>query len=100
MTKIGEATQLQFSKATHGPPKDLEWEVDYRAGGEFAEQIKVQLLDEEALKTVIMHVNGSGVRVNGKNLALEVRSIHPGFSPAGTAAKNIVLPPPAGGPCL
>ena len=39
-----------------------------------------------------MNVNGRGVRINNRNLALEVRSIHPGFTPAGAAAKNIILP--------
>ena len=99
MSRISDVTKLPFVQASSRDLGSLEWEIDYRSGGEFAQQIRVQLPNEDALSTLIMHVHGSGVRINGHNLALEVRSIHPKFSHAGALAKNIV-PPLGGGPCL
>ena len=46
----------------------------------------------EALKHIVMHVNGSGIRVGGKNLSIEVRSPHPDCGPAGALARNMLVP--------
>ena len=100
MSRISDVTKLPFVQASSRTLGNLEWEIDYRSGGEFAQQIRVQLPNDDALSTLIMHVHGSGVRINEHNLALEVRSIHPKFSHAGALAKNIVPPPLGGGPCL
>ena len=67
-------------------------------------QIIMQLSSVEALKSIIVHTNGSGVRVGGRNLTVEVRSIHPEASAAGSAAENLVHEgagsDPGGGQCL
>ena len=73
----------------------------YKNGGDFAQRIAVQLTSSEALKTLIQKVNGSGIRVGGFDLVVEVLSLHPGHGAATTEGANFVLPHVGrGGPCL
>ena len=97
MSRVSEVTGLSLSKTDSPDPNDGEWSICYRAGGELAQQIVVKLPDEQALKSMIMLTNGCGIRVNGRNLVVEVRTIdHP--SSAGVDARNFV--PRGGGSCL
>jgi len=88
MQKISEVSQIPFAQATSYPPSSGEWAPRYHPDGTFAQQITVQLMSEDALKSIIRHVNGSGIRVGGKNLVVEVRSAHPSGQAPGQAAQN------------
>ena len=77
-----------------------QWKICYRADGTFAQQIQAQLPNEDALKTLITRVNGSGVKVAGKCLSVEVRSCHPHAGNAGNDAGNLIVHAGEGGQCL
>ena len=98
--RVSQISKVPLMKASSDIPQPGEWAPCYTLSGEFMEQIVANLLSEEALKHIVMHVNGSGVQIGGRNLVIEVRSLLPSFSPAGTSACNMILPPPDGGPCL
>ena len=104
MQKIAEISDVVLSRAATHTPQSGEWAPCYRSDGSFSQQIVIQLHSAAALGNIIMHVNGSGVKVAGKNLVVEVRSIHPNFSAAGLTALNFVLDaatsPTQGTPCL
>ena len=90
MQKITEATQIAFTNKTEGPPKDNEWVIEYRRDGSFAQRISTQLPDENSLTTLIRLTHGSGVKVGGRNLSVEICSLHPQVTTAGVAAGNLV----------
>ena len=106
MDKVMQVTKINLCKAPSSVPGVGQWAISYRSGGEFAQQIAVQLDSKEALKQLIMHVHGSGVRVNDRNLVVEVKSIHPELTRAVVTAQNFVTPvsssgpPTGGGTCL
>jgi hypothetical protein len=102
MQKVCEAAVLPLTPSSGGTLGLNEWAIDYRADGTFAQQVSVQLASEAALKALIMNVHGCGVRVAGRNLAVEVRAIHVKAEYAGMSACSIVssVRPPGGGPFL
>ena len=61
-------------------------------------QIGWELCSDEALKALLMHIQGCGINIGGRNLAVEVRSGHVAAECAGMRACNFV--PGGGGPCL
>ena len=98
MQKVCQAAALpltQTDKEVIGPN---EWAIDYRADGSFAQQMTVQLCSDDALKALYMNIHGCGVRVGGRNLAVEVRSGHVAAEAAGMRATDFV--PSGGGQCL
>ena len=101
INKVTEVTGVQLTKATSDKPGVGEWFPCYKNGGDFAQRIAVQLPSSEALKNVIQKINGSGIRVGGFDLGVEVLSMHPGFSAASTEGSNYVFPHVGpGGTCL
>ena len=90
MQKVCIAASLSLVQASQANPDPNEWAISYRGDGSFAQQIAVQLTSEDSLRALIMSVHGSGVRVAGRNLAVEVRSAHPDASCAGLSAGNLV----------
>ena len=99
ITKVSEVIGLQLTRATGARLDDSEWAICYRSDGTFSQQVSVQLPSVKALQDLIMHVHGSGVRVAGRNLSVEVRSIHP-IAAQGCGAGNLVLDAGGGGQCL
>ena len=97
-------SRVPLTKSDSVIPAPGEWALCYRQDGSFAQQVVVQLVTVDALRSIIMHTNGSGIRVGGKNLAVEIRSMHPDFAPAGSLAQNMLLDVvnsvPDGGQCL
>ena len=91
--KVNVSTQLKLVKSSTAVPGTNEWCICYRAGGEFAQQIAVQLESETALRTLFAKIHGCGICINGRNLMTEVRSIHPQAAPAGLGASNLVFAP-------
>ena len=99
MQKVNEATGLDLTKSTStGTPGPKEWVVAYKKDGEFSQKIDIQLGSPEELQSLIMHVHGSGVRVNNVNLVVEVSSLHPQFTSAGPSALNLVGGPTPSAP--
>ena len=91
MLKVSETTQVPLTKCNSDFPAPGEWTICYRPDGTFAQEVLVQLPSDDALTSLLMHVNGSGIRVGGRNLSIEVRSPHPGCGPAGALAKNMLV---------
>ena len=99
MQKVNEATGLDLAKSTStGTPGPKEWVVAYKKDGEFSQKIDIQLGSPEELQSLVMHVHGSGVRVNNVNLVVEVSSLHPQFTNAGPSARNLIGGPTPSAP--
>ena len=98
MHKVCQSCLLSLTESNQDVIGPNEWAIDYRADGSFAQQVTVQLCSDDALKSLIMNIHGCGVRVGGRNLAIEVRSGHVAAECAGMLAANLV--PSGGGPCL
>ena len=49
------------------------------------QQVLLQLADEDQVRTVFVHTHGSGVKVCGENLMVEVSTIHSAVETAGRA---------------
>ena len=96
MQKVNEATGLGLTQARGAVLGYKEWAIAYR-NGEFSQKIDIQLASPEELQLLIMHTDGSGVRVNNANLVVEASSLHPLFSSAGSDALNYAR---GGGPPL
>ena len=97
MDRIAEVTQIPFTYKVEGPLHDNEWIIEYKRDGSFAQRISTQLPDEQTLATLIMLTHGSGVRVGGRNLSVEICSLHPRVTTAGVAAGNLSLAEPNSG---
>ena len=93
MAKVAEATKLPLTKTTNVIPGTNEWAICFKANGEFAQRISIQVESEAALRSLIAHVHGSGIRINGHDLVVEVRSLSSYFCLAGQDAKNVIAPP-------
>ena len=98
MKKVNEVTSLPLTQASGDTIAANEWAINYKLDGSFAQQINIQLCSEEALKMLLMHVQGCGIRIGGRNLSVEVRSGHAAADFAGMSACNLVTGD--GGPCL
>ena len=111
MTKVAEILQIPLGRAATTTPGSNEWSICYTADGEFAQKIAIQFDQDESIQKLVAHVHGCGVKVGGKNLVTEVKSLHPmmqGFLQAGRNDELSVSPPQQdflnqierGGPCL
>jgi hypothetical protein len=100
MGKISAVTNMFFVKSNNAKLQEYEWEIGHRVDGSFNQQICVQLPNLEALRTLTMHVHGSGIQVGGRNLVVEVRSSHPQAALAGMCAANLSVSPGERGQCL
>ena len=101
MAKVCQITGIPLVQTNSDRPNVGEWTICYRNGNEFAQRLAVQLPSSEALKLLIQRINGSGIRIGGFDLVIEVLSLHPGFSSAATEASNFILPHAnRGAPCL
>ena len=97
MKKVSEVSSTPLSFSGIAIPGVNEWSICYKADGSFAQQLVVQLASIEAVKSLIVHTNGSGIRVGGRNLTVEIRSIHPDACTAGFSAENFIDNNAAGG---
>ena len=107
MNEVMLATNFAMTKTNNVTPSFNEWCICYGAGGEFAQQLALQLESEKALKDLFTNVHGCRICINGRNLMVEARSLHPHFISAGPLAGNFVALPASssrsiagGGPCL
>ena len=98
MQKVCQATSLSLTQSDKERLGPNEWAIDYRTDGSFAQQLTVQLCSDDALRSLIMKVHGCGVRVGGRNMAIEICSGHAAAECAAMCAANFV--PSGGGPCL
>ena len=110
MAKVSETCGSSFHKVVGGNLEIGGYMINYRQDGEFAQSITVQLDSDASLCDLVRRVHGSGIRINNRNLVVEVGSLHPNFSLAGNVPKNLIPPTsaassssfgaPEGGPCL
>jgi hypothetical protein len=100
MQSVCAAAGLNFVRSLTDTLSPNQWAICYRGDGTFAQQIVVQTAAVEDVKALLMKVHGSGVKVAGRNLAIEVRASHPTAEKAGMCAANIIASPSGVGQCL
>ena len=88
MTKVTQVLQIPLGRASTITPNSNEWAICYSSEGEFAQKIAIQFDSEEAIQKLIAHVHGCGIKVGGKNLIAEVKSLHPQFKEALHAGRS------------
>ena len=91
MAKLCETTSLPLAVSAQNVPGPNEWVIGRKVDGAFNQQIVVQLSSADALKSLIMNIHGCGIKVGGRNLVVEVRSLHPDASSAALSANNLIV---------
>jgi len=97
MSKVCEVAKIPLVKSGLPIPRPHEWAPCYRSDGSFAQQLTLHLQSDDEISALIRSVHGSGVRVGGVNMSVEVRTLRVTDPSAGIAAQNYMLAGESGG---
>jgi hypothetical protein len=92
MDKVSEVSGIRLAKSSSPAPGVHEWVPCYRGDGSFSQQMTLHLQNEDEIASLIQAVHGSGVRVGGINMSVEIRTLKATDASAGMLARNFVTP--------